>query len=137
MCFLSLCQPAIAACWCGSSISLLWVLLVQVATCTPQTTGRLPTVSPDVANVLAVMILHKASLRRIHLHLDGNVPKAWQIEDFLQLYRPGQGYKEQGELPSCCFVGTLMVCIPLCIIKQMLTQLCLLSISNLLLCRLP
>jgi hypothetical protein len=58
----------------------------------------MPEVNPGLAKLLAVMTLHKASLGPIRLQLDGNVPKEWQIEDLLRLYRPGQGYKEQAEV---------------------------------------
>jgi hypothetical protein len=83
MSFLSLRQPAVAACQNGSRVSLLWALLVQVATSAPQTAKRLPTVSPDVTKLLAVMTLSKASLSPIRLHPDGNVAKARQMEDLL------------------------------------------------------
>jgi hypothetical protein len=94
LCFLSLRQPIVAACWCGSSVSPLWALLVQVAASAPQTTGRLPTVSPDVVKLLAIMNLRKARLGSVCLHLDGNMAKAWQIEDLLRLCGPGQYYKK-------------------------------------------
>jgi hypothetical protein len=83
MSFLSLRQQAVAACWSGSRVSLLWAFLVQVAAYGPQTTRGLPTVSPDVAELLAVMTLSKASLSPIRLQLDGNVAKARQMEDLL------------------------------------------------------
>jgi hypothetical protein len=40
-------------------------------------------------------------------HLEENLAKAWQIEVFLQPSRPGQGYKEEGEVPYSCMVGML------------------------------
>jgi hypothetical protein len=83
MSYLSPRQPAIAARWSGSRISLLWALLVQLAASAPQTTRRLPTVSPDMAQLLAVMTLSKANLSPIRLHPDGNVAKARQMEDLL------------------------------------------------------
>jgi hypothetical protein len=41
------------------------------------------TVSPDVAKLLTIVALRKASLAPVRLHLDGNVAKAWQLEDVL------------------------------------------------------
>jgi hypothetical protein len=83
MSFLSLRQPAVAACWNGSRVSLILALLEQVAASAPQTTRRLPTVCPDVAELLAVMTLSKDSPSPIRLHTHGNVEKARQIEDLL------------------------------------------------------
>jgi hypothetical protein len=73
MWFLSLRQPTVAACWSGRSASLLYALLVHVAASTPQVTWRLSVFSPDVAELLALMTMCKASLGPIHFHLDGNV----------------------------------------------------------------
>jgi hypothetical protein len=78
--FLSLRQPAVAACWSGSKVSLLWALHVQVDASAPRTTRRLPIARPGVAKLLAVMILSKGSLSPMVLHPDGNVAKARQME---------------------------------------------------------
>jgi hypothetical protein len=96
MWFACLPQLAVAACWNGSRVSLLWALLVQVATSTPQTMRRLPTVGPDVTELLAVMTLSKASLGPIRLHLYGNVAKAGQMEDFLDFPVLGKVMRYRG-----------------------------------------
>jgi hypothetical protein len=63
-------QLAVAACWCGTSVSLLRALLVQMAAPAPRTTGRLLAVCPDVAELLAVMVLRKTSLGFIGIYPD-------------------------------------------------------------------
>jgi hypothetical protein len=68
--FLSVAQLAVAACWFRFCISLLWAVFVQVATPTPQATGRYLTVFPDMAEILAVVTLRQTSLRFISLYLD-------------------------------------------------------------------
>jgi hypothetical protein len=73
-------------------------ILVQVSTPAPQTLGRLFAVSPDVAELLAVVALGKSVLGYISLHPDSNVAEAWQTENFLGLCRPRQGYDEQGQI---------------------------------------
>jgi hypothetical protein len=98
MSFLSLRQLAVIACSCASSVSLLWAVLVQVSAPAPQTAGRLFAVSPDVAQLLAVVAFGKSILDFIILHPDGNVAEAWQTESFLVLCRPRQGYEEQGKV---------------------------------------
>jgi hypothetical protein len=45
--------------------------------------GGLLTVNLDVAKLLTVMTLCKTNLGPICLYLDGDVAKAWQIEDIL------------------------------------------------------
>jgi hypothetical protein len=60
--FFSLCQPAVTASWSGSSVLFFRTLFVQVAAPAPQTTGRLLTVCPNVAELLAVVALRKAVL---------------------------------------------------------------------------
>jgi hypothetical protein len=101
--FLFLRQPEVAACWSGSRVSLLWALLVQVATTVPHTARRLSTVSPDVAKLLAVMTLSKASLSPIRLHPDGNVAKARQMKYCLRFRRPGQVTRNR----DCFLVGAI------------------------------
>jgi hypothetical protein len=73
--FLALHQLAVTAYWCGGSVFLFGTLFVQVAAPTPQTTGRLATVFPDVTKLLAVMTLREATLRPVCLYLDGDVAK--------------------------------------------------------------
>jgi hypothetical protein len=68
--FLSYRQLAVAACWCGRCISFFRTLLVQVVATAPQTTGRLLAVFPNVAEMLAVMALHKPILSFIVLYPD-------------------------------------------------------------------
>jgi hypothetical protein len=58
---------------------------MQVATTTPQTLRELLTVGPDMANVLAVVALHKASLSSLQLYPDDNMVKAIQLEYLLRL----------------------------------------------------
>jgi hypothetical protein len=60
--FLSLLQLTVAANWSGGSVLFLWTLYVQVPTATPHAMGRLPTISPDVAKLLAVVTLRKATV---------------------------------------------------------------------------
>jgi hypothetical protein len=92
--FLSLRQLAVTACWCGSSIFLLWAVLVQVSAPAPQTAGRLLAISPDEAKLLAGVALGKSILGSVSLHPDSIVAEAWQTENFLGLCHPQQGYKE-------------------------------------------
>jgi hypothetical protein len=49
-------------------------------------------VYPDVAELLAVMALHKTILSSICLYPDCNVTEDWQSENFLGFSRPRQGY---------------------------------------------
>jgi hypothetical protein len=55
---LSLHQLAVTPSWSGGSVFSFRALFVQVATPAPQTTGRLLTVGPNVAELLAVVALH-------------------------------------------------------------------------------
>ncbi|PNF36796.1 hypothetical protein B7P43_G09631 [Cryptotermes secundus] len=73
--------------WLQSSLSLD---TVQVATPTPHATGRLLTVTPYVAKLLAVVTLRKATLRSICLSPGGNVAKALQFENFLKFVVRGK-----------------------------------------------
>jgi hypothetical protein len=51
MWLVSLRQTAVAARWSGSRVSLLWAFPMQVAASAPLTADRLPTDSPDVAQL--------------------------------------------------------------------------------------
>jgi hypothetical protein len=73
MSFLSLHQLAVTSCWCGSSISFLCAVLVQVSTTAPKTVDRLFAISPDVAKLLAVVALGKSIMGSISLHPDSYV----------------------------------------------------------------
>jgi hypothetical protein len=73
MSFDSLRQLAVTACWCGSSVFLLWAVLVQVSAPAPQTAGMLLAISTDVAELLAVVALGKNILGSISIHPDSNV----------------------------------------------------------------
>jgi hypothetical protein len=54
---LSFCQLVVTSSWSGGSVVSFRAFLVQVAAPAPQTTGRLLTVCPDVAELLAVVSL--------------------------------------------------------------------------------
>jgi hypothetical protein len=62
---------------------------VQVAASTQHATGRLITVSPYMAKLLAVVALCQAILFFVRVHLDRYVAKACQFEDVLGLLSPG------------------------------------------------
>jgi hypothetical protein len=63
--FLSFYYGAMAAILCRFFILLFGVFLIQVATITPQTSRGLLAVGPDMAKVLAVVALRKASLSSV------------------------------------------------------------------------
>jgi hypothetical protein len=65
--FLSIAQLAVATCQFRFFIALLQAVFVQVATHTPQATGRYLTVCTDMAEILAVVTLRQISLRFISL----------------------------------------------------------------------
>jgi hypothetical protein len=67
--------------------------------------GRLPAVSPDMAELLVVKALHKDILNSICLHLDCDVAEAWQSENLLGFCHPWQGYKEKGQVYGFGFLG--------------------------------
>jgi hypothetical protein len=67
-------------------------LFVQVTVPAPQAGVRLFAVCPDVAELLAVIALHKTILSSICLYLDCDVAEAWQSENFLGFCRSQQGY---------------------------------------------
>jgi hypothetical protein len=77
--FFPLQQLAVAACSSGGSVLHLWPLFLQVATPTPETTGWLFDVYPDVAELLAVVSLRESALSSICLYPESNVAEAWQI----------------------------------------------------------
>jgi hypothetical protein len=59
---------------------------MQVATTAPQTHRRLLAICPDVAVVLAVVAVRKASLSSVQLQLDYNIIKVIQVEYLLRFY---------------------------------------------------
>jgi hypothetical protein len=54
---------------------------VHVTASTPQATGRLLAVSPDMAEFLAVVTLRETSLGFVRLYLDSNVAKNSYLKD--------------------------------------------------------
>jgi hypothetical protein len=68
---------------------------VQVAATTPQTTGGLLAVCPDVGEMLAVVALRKSILGFVRLYPDSNVAEVGQPEKLLEFRRSRQGDKEQ------------------------------------------
>jgi hypothetical protein len=62
---------------------------MQVAASTPQATGWLPAVGPDVPELLAVEALRWAILSPVSLHPNHNVALAVQLKDFFGLRRFG------------------------------------------------
>jgi hypothetical protein len=58
---------------------------VQVATTTPQTSRGFLEVSPDMANVLAVVALCKVSFRSVLFGLANNMVNAIQLEYLLRI----------------------------------------------------
>jgi hypothetical protein len=98
MSFLSLRQLAVTACWCGSSVSFLWAVLVKASAPAPQTAVTLSVISPDVADRLAVVALDKSILASMSLHPDSNVAEAWLMDIFLVISCPRQGYEEQWQV---------------------------------------
>jgi hypothetical protein len=65
-----------------------------VATTAPQTLRRLLACGPDMAKVLGVVALCKASLSSVYLYLDDNMVKAIQLEYLLTSYVSYYGNKE-------------------------------------------
>jgi hypothetical protein len=80
---LALHQLAVTAYWSGGSVFLFRTLFVQMAAPTPQTTGRLLTVCPDVTKLLAVMTLREATLSPVCLYPDGNMAKVLELKYLL------------------------------------------------------
>jgi hypothetical protein len=78
---------------------------VQVSTPAPQTAGRLFVISPDVAELLAVVVLDKSILGSISLHPESNVAEARQTKNFLGLCRFRQSYEEQGQVHDFLILG--------------------------------
>jgi hypothetical protein len=59
---------------------------MQVTTTTPQTSRGLLAVGPDMAKVLAVVALRKASVSSVQFYLDNNMVKVIQLEYLLRFY---------------------------------------------------
>jgi hypothetical protein len=89
MWFLSVTQLAVAAWRFRFFIAILRAVFVQVATRTPQATGRLLTVCPDMAEILAVVTLRQTSLRFISLYLVRDMAEACKFKDLLGYFRSG------------------------------------------------
>jgi hypothetical protein len=68
---------------------------MQVAAPTPQEAGRLFTVGPDVAKLLAIKTLGEGVLGFVCLYLHGNVAEAGEFQYILEFFHPWQGNKEQ------------------------------------------
>jgi hypothetical protein len=83
MFFLSHHQLAVIAYQSGGRVLFLRTIIVQFAAPAPHSTGRLPTVSPDVTKLLAVMTLREASLSPVCLYPNGNVAKVLEFEELL------------------------------------------------------
>jgi hypothetical protein len=66
---------------------------MQVAAPTPQAAGRLFTVGPEVAKLLAVKALGEGGLGFVCLYLDANVAGAGEFEYFLAFFGPWEGNK--------------------------------------------
>jgi hypothetical protein len=81
--FLSVHQLAVATCLYRCSIALFRAFLVQVTDPTPHTTRRFLAVSPDMAELLAVVTLRETSLGFVRLYPDYNMAKACQFEYFV------------------------------------------------------
>jgi hypothetical protein len=79
---------------------LFRILLVQVAAPSTQTTGRLLADYPNVAELLAVMVLRKIVLTFIDLYPDFDLQRLGS-QIFYDFCRPRKGYTEQGEVHSC------------------------------------
>jgi hypothetical protein len=58
-------------------VCLFRALLKQVATSAPGNNVLLPAVGPDIAKLLVVVTLRKASLSSVYLYIDGNM--VWAI----------------------------------------------------------
>jgi hypothetical protein len=63
---------------------------VKVAASTPHATWRLVAVSPDVAELLAVIALSKAICVSVGLHFNRDMTEACQFEDVLRFLGPGK-----------------------------------------------
>jgi hypothetical protein len=71
---------------------------VKVSAHSIQTVGWLFAISPDVAELLAVVTLRNSALGSVCLHPDSNVAEAWQTENFLGLCRPRKVTRDRGRL---------------------------------------
>jgi hypothetical protein len=83
--FLSVQQLAVTACPYRCCIALFWALLVQVTAPTSHTTRMLLAVSPDMAELLAVVTLRETSLGVVRLYPDCNMAKACRFEYLTEL----------------------------------------------------
>jgi hypothetical protein len=98
-------KAAVTACWVGRRISFIAAFFVKVIAAAPQTPGRLFTVCPDVAELLAVVALDKSILDYIRLHPNSNNVEARQTKMFLRLCCPRQSYEKQGQVHDFGFLG--------------------------------
>jgi hypothetical protein len=94
----------------GSYSMLVWKCFPSLGSpyagvCPRTTVGRLFAISPDVAELLAVVALGKSILCCISLHPDSNVAETWRMENFLGLCCPWQGYEEQGQVYDFGLLG--------------------------------
>jgi hypothetical protein len=83
--FLSVHQLPVAACPYRFCIALFQGLFVQVAAPTQHTTGKLLAVSPDMAEVLALVALYENSLGFARHCSDCHITKAYQF-GYVDLY---------------------------------------------------
>jgi hypothetical protein len=83
--FLSIHQLAVAACCYQCCIALFQAFLVQVTTPTSHTTGRLPAVSPDMAELLELVTLCETSLGFVCLYSNSNMAKAHRFKYLMGL----------------------------------------------------
>jgi hypothetical protein len=74
---------------------------VQVAATAPETTG-LPVIFPDVAELLAIVALHKPVLSFVRLYPDCNVAEVGQSEKVFCLCCRREGDKEQRKVNNTC-----------------------------------
>jgi hypothetical protein len=82
---LSVHQLAVATYQYRCCIARLRAFLVQVIPPTPYTTGRLLVVSPDMAELLAVVTLLETSMGFVLLYPDFNMAKARQFDYLMGL----------------------------------------------------
>jgi hypothetical protein len=70
-------------------VPLLRTVFIYVAAPTPQAPGRLLTVSPDVAKLLAVKELGECGFGLVCVYFDGNVAQAGEFEYILRFLSLG------------------------------------------------
>jgi hypothetical protein len=94
------------------------------------TTGRVPAVSPDMAEFLRVIrvALRETSPSFVRLYPDCNMAKPRQFEYLLGLRHPRQGYEEEGRftvnVPSVCDRQVADICLTLVVSKPGSTKPC-------------